>query len=335
MFNNSLPRLGFVGLGWIGRNRLTALLAARKAVIEGIYDTDPKQIKETLTIAPNAKVFDSYESLLTSEIDGIVIATPNSFHYEQIIKALQKNLPVFCQKPLARNSFEVQNILNLAKAKNKLLGIDLSYRYLRGSMLLKQLISGEKIGQIYAIESSFHNAYGPDKKWFYDKKLAGGGCLIDLSTHLIDYVLWILTTENVGSINSHLYADGEKCKSSGNKTENYASVNFLINDSILTQITSSWNTHAGQDAVINYSFYGTEGSLHLHNINGSYYDFILEHAQKTKKSILDAPPDDWGGGAIIKWATTLSKSASYDPSVQSILKVATIIDIVYKQNNLF
>ena len=45
---------------------------------------------------------------------------------------------------------------------------------------------------MYAVELAFHNAYGPDKEWFYDRRVSGGGCVVDLGVHLIDLALWTL-----------------------------------------------------------------------------------------------------------------------------------------------
>jgi predicted dehydrogenase len=45
---------------------------------------------------------------------------------------------------------------------------------------------------VFAVDLVFHNAYGPDKPWFYDPELSGGGCVMDLGVHLVDLALWSL-----------------------------------------------------------------------------------------------------------------------------------------------
>jgi predicted dehydrogenase len=81
---STLPRLGFAGAGWIGRNRLDAVVAAGAAEVAAIADP---AVEDALS---------SYEELLESdELDGVVIATPSALHAEQAIAALERGLPVF------------------------------------------------------------------------------------------------------------------------------------------------------------------------------------------------------------------------------------------------
>src|SRR3954471_7558199 len=72
------------------------------------------------------------------------------------------------------------------------LGIDFSYRFVEGARRIRELVAAGELGRVYAARLVFHNAYGPDKEWFYDRARSGGGCVIDLGTHLIDLLLWIL-----------------------------------------------------------------------------------------------------------------------------------------------
>src|ERR1051325_8706259 len=85
------PRLGFVGLGWIGRNRLESVVQAEVAEICALHDSTVTAIEETQKIAPDAAVFSSFDELLEHDLDGVVIATPNGFHAEQAIAALDRS----------------------------------------------------------------------------------------------------------------------------------------------------------------------------------------------------------------------------------------------------
>ena len=98
--NKQLPRLGFLGVGWIGRNRLEVIAQSGLAEIAVICDTSPEILQQSLALAPGAKTVSSYDELLSAEIDGVIIATPSAQHAEQSLRALERGLPVFCQKPL-------------------------------------------------------------------------------------------------------------------------------------------------------------------------------------------------------------------------------------------
>ncbi len=98
------PKLGFLGVGWIGRNRLDALAASGAAEVAAV--ADPAVTEEMHGLEPLA----SLEELLACDLDGVVIATPSALHAEQAIAALERGLPVFCQKPLARTAAETRAV---------------------------------------------------------------------------------------------------------------------------------------------------------------------------------------------------------------------------------
>src|SRR4051812_47607900 len=92
------PKLAFVGLGWIGTHRLHAIASSGMAEIAALCDVRrPEEIEDL-----DAPFLTSFDELLTNIYDGVVIATPNAFHAEQAIAALERGMNVFSQKPLGR-----------------------------------------------------------------------------------------------------------------------------------------------------------------------------------------------------------------------------------------
>ena len=302
----SRPKLGFAGLGWIGRHRMNAVVEAGLA--EAAYTCD---IDTPLT----------YEDLLESDAEGIVIATPSAMHAEQAIRALEKGKAVFCQKPLGRNAEETKKVVEAAKSNDRLLGVDLSYRHTAAMQAVKQL-TGE-IGEIHAIDLVFHNAYGPDKPWFYDAKQSGGGCVIDLGIHLVDLALWTLDFPEVRNIHARLHHHG------GHDVEDYATAMMDAGNATM-QLACSWNLSAGKDAEIRAVFYGRDGAAAFRNVNGSFYDFVAEHCTKTQSRQLTEPGDAWGGKAIIAWAGKLAESPAFDPEIEHVAGVAEVLDAIYR-----
>src|SRR4051812_36597434 len=173
------PRLGFAGVGWIGQNRLQAVVDAEAGQASAVFDPVIETVERSRSRFPEAVLARSFEELLELPLDGIVIATPSALHAEQAIAALERGRPVFCQKPLGRNGSETQRVIAAARRADRLLQVDLSYRFHAGMQAICNLIQQGDLGAVYAVEAVFHNAYGPDKSWFYDAKLSGGGCLLD------------------------------------------------------------------------------------------------------------------------------------------------------------
>ena len=69
----------------------------------------------------------------------------------------------------------------------------------------------------------------------------------------------------------------------------------------------------------------------MRNVDGSYYDFILERFDGRRRRVVVEPPDDWGGRAATSWAAQLARRPGYDASVEAIIDVAEIIDRIYAQ----
>src|SRR3954471_21664542 len=103
--NAPRPRLGFLGLGWIGLNRLAAIARADVAEIVAISDPLEETFFAAAEHAPSARRFTNPNQLfdVALDLDGVVIATPSAQHSEQCIAALKRGIAVFCQKPLGRN----------------------------------------------------------------------------------------------------------------------------------------------------------------------------------------------------------------------------------------
>src|SRR5581483_11998218 len=95
-----------------------------------------------------------------------------------------------------------------ARKADRLLGVDLSYRFISQAKAIRDLVRQGELGEVFAAELMFHNAYGPDKDWFYERALSGGGCVIDLGIHLIDLALWNLNFPKVTNVASRLFAQG-------------------------------------------------------------------------------------------------------------------------------
>ncbi|HEX9978982.1 MAG TPA: Gfo/Idh/MocA family oxidoreductase [Flavobacterium sp.] len=323
--------LGFIGVGWIGRNRMEVLINSGLATAAVISEPSAENAAQALLSVPEATVANSPEEAVANEdIDGIVIATPSALHAEQSLKALDAGKHVFCQKPLGRTAAEVKAITEASAKAGKFLAVDLSYRHTKAMRAVHEMVSSGEIGKIYAAELIFHNAYGPDKSWFYDVKQSGGGCVMDLGIHLVDTALWCLGFPEIAQVRSRLYHQGKIIENPEETAEDFASVMMTTENDVTINLQCSWNISAGKDAVIEARFYGTGGGVAFKNINGSFYDFTAEKYTGTQTEILFSGEDNWSGRAGIVWAEALLAGQGYDAqSASEFIKTARIIDRIY------
>jgi predicted dehydrogenase len=324
-----LPRLGFLGTGWIGRHRLQAIRDAGLAEIVALADAGPEALAAAAALVPGARCLPDLEALLAEDLDGIVIATPSAQHAAQAVRALEAGRAVFCQKPLGRDAAEVAAVLAAARRADRLLAVDLSYRGTAAMQRIRALAQGGALGRIHAVDLVFHNAYGPDKDWFYDPAQSGGGCLMDLGVHLLDLALWVLGFPEVAMAEALLQSGGQPLAARPGKVEDYASAQLMTADGTILRLACSWRLQAGRDAVIEATFHGTEGGAALRNLGGSFYNFQGLRLQGTAQQSLAEPPDDWGGRAATDWARRLGQGARFDPAAAELLAVARLLDRLY------
>jgi predicted dehydrogenase len=327
--NNEPPRLGFLGLGWIGQHRLQALLDENACRVVAVTDPSEQVRARVQELAPDAAFAASLDELLQHQLDGVVIATPSALHAQQSLAALERGVAVFCQKPLARTLAENAAIIEAARKADRLLGCDLSYRHTEAMRRIRNSVVEGELGDVYAVDLVFHNAWGPDKSWARDPALAGGGCAIDLGIHLVDLALWTLGFPPVERVTSRLYANGQPLAPGADAVEDYAVAQLELATGAVVRIACSWNCSTGRDAIIEAHFHGARGGAAMHNVNGSFYDFAAARFEGTKRIPLADPPDAWGGRAVVDWARRLGAGARYDRSIESLLQVASVLDRIY------
>jgi predicted dehydrogenase len=320
-------KLGFLGVGWIGRNRMEAMLATGKAEAIAICDPNPEMALEAQKFAPDAAVVGSFQELLVLAPDGVVIATPSALHAEQSIAAFKAGAAVFCQKPLGRNAAEVGAVLEAAQRANRLLGVDLSYRHTAAMQAIRELIRSGQLGHIFAADLIFHNAYGPGNAWFYDPRLSGGGCLIDLGVHLVDLALWLFDFPEVVAAHGRTLKEGRA--PAADEVEDFALGELELANGTTVRIACSWNLSAGQDAEIRASFYGTQGGAEMRNENGSFFNFVADRFSGRNRERIAGYPDEWGGRAAADWVEKLARGEQFEGSTTGLIQTAQVLDRVY------
>jgi predicted dehydrogenase len=324
-----LLRLGFLGLGWIGRHRMKAVIESGLAEAAAVCDPSEAARAAAAAECPGAVRLESLDALLGEDLDGLVIATPSALHAEQAIAALERGIPVFCQKPLARTAHEAGRVIDAARRADRLLGVDFSYRFAHAfSQILTRARAGD-LGELYAVDLTFHNAYGPDKGWSKDPALAGGGCLIDLGVHLVDFALLALDSSAVVDAQADLFAAGRPVRDPSGHLEDFALARFSTASGATVRLACSWWHSLGQDCIIRATLHGTRGSAEVRNVGGSFFDFHAALLRGTAREPLSEPPDAWPGRAITDWARRLIASNRFNPEVASARAVAEVLDRMY------
>lgn len=323
------PRIGFVGLGWIGRQRMQMIVESARAEVCALADPDPEALEAASRLAPGARLTQGLSDLLATSLDGVVIATPSGRHAGETLQALDAGMAVFCQKPLAGTARQARQVVSRARALDRLLRVDLSYRYLQATAAVTDLIRSGEIGDVFALDLTFHNSYGPDKAWYYDRARSGGGCLMDLGIHLLDLLQsWAGPCDRV--LAATLLSHGRPWSVAGEQVEDFALAQVLMRSGAAARLACSWRAPAGVDAVIEATAFGTGGGARVRNVGGSFYDFVAERLHCGGVDVLTAPPDAWQGRAAVAWVDRLADDPGFEQDAESLVTLAELIDEVYR-----
>jgi predicted dehydrogenase len=298
--------------------------------VSAICDPSPQCRDEALEDAPGAKIAASLDEMLALDLDGIVIATPSAMHAAQSIAALDAGMAVFCQKPLGRTAAETSRVVDAARAADRLLGVDFSYRKIRPFETVRRRIAEGAIGEVFAADLVFHNAYGPGKPWFHDLSQSGGGCVIDLGVHLVDMALSALDHPDVTGVTARLMRSGRAL--GAGEVEDFALATLDLSSGCVARLACSWNLHAGCEAQIGATFHGTGGSLAFTNVDGSFFDFEARLLTRTRSEVIASDDRNWGGRQAVAWARRLSRGEGFNPvEGERLVAVAQVLDRIYER----
>ena len=236
---------------------------------------------------------------------------------------------MFCQKPLGRTAAETAAVVVAARDADRLLGVDLSYRETDGMRAARDLVRSGDLGHLFAADLVFHNAYGPDKPWFYDLALSGGGCVIDLGVHLVDLALWLLDYPEVNRVDSHLFAAGEPVTPGAGAVEDYGIAPLTIANGAI-RIACSWKLHAGQDAVSPHTCWAPRRRHCIRQHRRVIHP--LRHPTPARHCAASRSPATMRSGAnraAAAWANRLARGDRFDPAAEHLVTVAEVLDRIY------
>lgn len=326
----STPRLGFVGVGWIGGLRLDAVERAGAAEVAALCDADGDRLREVGDRFPEAfRTRDLRELLDRSEergLDGVVLATPNVHHAPQARAVLRRGLPLFVQKPLGLDPAEVREVLGEARRRDVLLRVDYSYRHMDGARRLRSLVREGALGEIELIDATFHNAYGPDKAWCFDPDVSGGGALLDLGVHLLDLAFGVLDVGEPREVRGWVRElEGRP------GIDRMTGAELVLGPGTRLRMTTSWHAHAGRDCDFRFEVHGTEGGAELRNREGSFYDFELALRDGRTEDVVAVDERSWMDRGIVGWTRRLPDDGGFDPGAETNLAVAEAVQRIYRR----
>ncbi len=146
------------------------------------------------------------EMLDKESLDVVSICTPNAYHREQAVGALEAGAHVLCEKPVATSLADATAMFDAAEAAGRTLMVGQSARFKNSSQAAKEIVDEGRLGEIYFVDTFFLRRRGVPK-WgqFHMRKHSGGGPLFDLGVHAIDLIYWLMGNPKVLAVSGQTY----------------------------------------------------------------------------------------------------------------------------------
>jgi len=191
-------KLCVIGYGGMGNWHVKNALKSDVVELAGIHDIDEE--RNLLAEKNGIKAFRTLNEVLNnSEIELVTIAAPNNVHKEIAIKCMEAGKNVICEKPIALNTIDLQEMIDVSIRTGKLFTVHQNRRWDIDFLAIKQLYETGVIGEVFNIESRIHGSRGIPSDW-RGKKENGGGMLYDWGVHLIDQILMLYPENYIASV---------------------------------------------------------------------------------------------------------------------------------------
>lgn len=288
--DSSPLNVAIVGYGLGGKVFHAPLVKSTEGMkVSGIVTRSQEKKDQANTDLPSAEIFGSFEELLfkADQFDIAVITTPNTEHAPQAIAAMKAGLHVVVDKPVAINSGQCRQMIEVSKATGKLLSVFQNRRWDADFLTVKKLIERGALGKVSRFESRFER-WRPQPKpnsWRESSAAeAGGGLLFDLGSHAIDQATYLFGKP------TEVYAEMD-IRRSGIKSDDDSFVSLSFENGIRAHI---WVSLVSASAGPRFRVLGSAGSYTKAGVDPQ------EEALRNGKTPLDA---DWGMEPEALWGS--------------------------------
>ena len=262
----SKVKVGVIGLG-MGSAHLKCYSECQGAEIVAICDLDEAKLDSTREHYPQAATFTDYERMLAMPgLDAVSVALPNFLHAPVTIAALKAGKHVLCEKPMAMNAAEAQEMKSVAEKEGKILMMHFNMRYGPLGHSLKPLVDAGMLGEVYHVVTYYIRRDGyPKRGWFGQKDKSGGGPLVDLGVHRLDLAMWLMGHPKPVSVSGQTYELLARRKTAGPDAafdcEDSAAAFVRFENGCTLYLMATWDALLQQPSELGMRMYGTEGSI--------------------------------------------------------------------------
>lgn len=331
-------RCGVIGLG-VGKSHIRGYQSHPKAEVVAVADPNEERLALASDEFNIPSTYTTAEKMLNDEkLDIVSVATPNKFHKPLTIAGFKAGCHVMCEKPMAMNAKEGKEMLAAAKKAKKRLMINFSYRFTEQAWALKQQVDTGILGDVYFGRTIWLRRRGMPGfgGWFGQKKLSGGGPLIDLGVHRLDLALWLMgypkPTWVMGGAWNPIATRIAREKGKEYDVEDMAAGMIQFANGAALEIEASWASNIDKREWMETRLFGTDAGLVQRNV-GEGYEFEAELYLEREGAQFDMklhPPVPAAQNPFFHFVDSIVNRTPHIATGEEGLTVQTILDALYE-----
>ncbi len=186
-------RIGLIGAGAVADFHISAAHTLEGAEISAICDLDDAVASRAAAAAGGVPVFEDYRDMYASGlVDAVVVNTPHALHLPMVQDAAAAGLHVLVEKPMATSLDDCDAMVQACQDAGVAFTVGHIQHFMPDKIAARELIDSGELGDVVLVRDYRSTDYRPGSRsdWFFSKKMAGGGALINIGGHCLDRCLW-------------------------------------------------------------------------------------------------------------------------------------------------
>lgn len=254
-------RIGMIGLGSIAGAHLNAIAESQDFSLAAVCDINEQRAKEISGwMGVRVPYYLDYKEMCEKEdIDAVIINLPHFMHCEASVFCLERGIHVLCEKPMANTVEECDRMIAASQKNGAKLAIGHVHRFNEMDIAVKNMIDQGNLGKLIMVNQMRNTFYFSEERprWFLDKKLSGGGIVMNLGAHALDK-LCILQGGEISDIQAYcgnVYKEYD--------VEGHAQIYLKVGEIPCSITLNGYETCLANDTI--YLF--TQGAIRITNGN--------------------------------------------------------------------
>jgi len=302
MSDSKVVKIGIVSFAHMHAHGYASCLKKLPSVeFVGIADDEPARAKE-MARRYGVKAFPKYEDMLATDIDAVIVTSENANHRRHVVMAAQSEKHALCEKPLSTTKQDAEAIVEVCKRSGVKLMVAFPCRFHPAFKRLKESVAAGDLGKLLAMKGT--NQGQCPGGWFVDKKLSGGGAVIDHTVHLVDLMRVLTKAEP-----ARIYAEIDN-RMFGQDYDDTGIISVSFTNNVFATIDASWSRPKSYPywGNVNLEVIGTQGVAKMEMFAQKIDVFTDKPRSHTYEY--------WGDDVNLALIESFAKSIAHDKPVE-------------------